>query len=489
MTLHRLFAVLLACGLAAPSAVVTAQDRPVVFVHGFLSSPGTWAEAATRLQSRLAIQPLIPSVPWLETFESQAGAIQNQGGSILPANTIAVGHSNGGITAREWSKSHPLGGVLTLGTPHRGALFMQRGTDFAHFSYDLYNALGLMWSYEVNRNELTWIFGVISASRAAAAAVNTATLGTLLSTAGIGIFAPVAGQMVPPSGYLATLNSPGNLVRELVTIPYRVGLVYVANDYWRAGFAVGLFPDYREWAYVSMASAVLAFEWAGTYIMFNYPPWNVAAQSVARELLRAAAWIRQLDPLWCWVVTDDSTCNTWHDGIVATDAQVYPGTVNYGIVGPAHLQETKWSDDTIAGAMTNIMGVSPRGGTPVSSPPAAGNPGGAGTLSPAQRLYADQQITSPNGRFVLRYQSDGNLVLYDVSSGPRWASGTAGAPVGWAELQVDGNFVIYGGSAPQWASGTDGNPGAYLQVHDNGEVVIHEGQTGIGLWWTGTGGL
>ena len=267
MVLHRVLAVVLTGVLTAQASLAIAQDRPVVFVHGFLGDVGTWADAAARLQSRLAIRAYVPTLPSRDTFESQAASIQNQGGSMLPSSTIAVGHSNGGIVAREWSKSHPLAGVLTLGTPHEGALFMQRGTDFAHFSYDLYNALGLMWSYEVTQNEFTWIFGVIAAARAAAAAVNTATLGTLLSTAGIGIYAPVAGQMVPPSGYLATLNSPGNLVRELVTIPYRIGLVFVAHDYWRAGFAVGLFPDQREWAYVGMTSAVLAFEWAGTYIM------------------------------------------------------------------------------------------------------------------------------------------------------------------------------------------------------------------------------
>jgi pimeloyl-ACP methyl ester carboxylesterase len=489
MTRHRILSALLVVSTLIHGSTATAQDRPVVFVHGFLGDSGTWAEAAARLQTRLAIQAYNPGLPSIETFETQASAIQNQGGYLLPLNTIAVGHSNGGIVSREWSKSHPLAGILTLGTPHEGALFMQRGTDAARFNYDLYNALGLLWSYEVSQNEFTWIFGVISAARAAAAAVNRATLWTLLSTAGIGYAAPVAGQMVPPSGYLATLNSGGNLVRELVTIPHRVGLVFVANDYRRAGFAVGLFPDQREWAYAGMVSAVLAFEWAGNYIVQHYPPWNAAAQSVARELFRAAAWIRELDPLWCWVITADRTCNTSHDGIVATDAQFYPGARNYGFIGPAHKQEAKWSDDLIAGVLTNIMGVRVRASSEVPPPPSGGNPTGPGTMTAGQRLYADQQIASPNGRFVLRYQSDGNLVLYDTWIGPRWASGTAGLPAGWAEMQVDGNLVIYGGGAALWASGTDGNPGAYLQVHDNGEVAIHDGQTGIGLWWTATGGV
>jgi hypothetical protein len=294
--------------------------------------------------------------------------------------------------------------------------------------------------------------------------------------------------MVPKSAYLGWMNSSVNLARESITVPYRVGLVYVAYDYRRAGFAVGLFPDQREWGYAAMVVGIAAFEWAGATLQRNYPPWNQPAQSTARFMFSAANFLRELDPRWCWAVTDDRTCNTAHDGIVATESQVYPNALNYGVYGPAHLQETRHSDDFLAAALTTVMHVPTRGGASPGLPTGPGA-GGPGTLVGGERLYPDQEIRSTNGRFALRYQSDGNLVLYDNAGPPRWASYTAGAGAGYVELQGDGNFVIYTSAGPIWASHTGGNPGAYLKVHDNGEVAIHEGASGVGIWWTGTGGV
>ena len=51
----------LALCLAALAPTAAAQTVPVVFVHGFKSSGGTWEAAAARLQSQLAIQPYRPT--------------------------------------------------------------------------------------------------------------------------------------------------------------------------------------------------------------------------------------------------------------------------------------------------------------------------------------------------------------------------------------------------------------------------------------------
>ncbi|MBV8884893.1 MAG: hypothetical protein JO235_12985 [Chroococcidiopsidaceae cyanobacterium CP_BM_RX_35] len=52
-------------------------------------------------------------------------------------------------------------------------------------------------------------------------------------------------------------------------------------------------------------------------------------------------------------------------------------------------------------------------------------------------------------------------------------------------MQTDGNLVIYGNSQAIWASGTAGNPGAFLQVQDDGNVVIYSSM-GQPLWTTST---
>lgn len=73
-------------------------------------------------------------------------------------------------------------------------------------------------------------------------------------------------------------------------------------------------------------------------------------------------------------------------------------------------------------------------------------------------------------RAVLRYQGDGNLVLYD-RRGPVWASDTNHVP-GYVEMQGDGNLVIYDASVtPVWSTGPAG-PGAWLEIDASGLRIL-----------------
>jgi chitinase len=128
------------------------------------------------------------------------------------------------------------------------------------------------------------------------------------------------------------------------------------------------------------------------------------------------------------------------------------------------------------------------GATPPTNPGTSG-----GQLTAGQRLTQGQALASANGRFHLAMQSDGNLVLYDggVGQNPIWATGTWNLPAGqrptYAELQTDGNFVLYNDARqPVWGAGIFGsfvNP--YLEVQNDGNLVIyHNGRTP--LWASGT---
>ena len=67
-----------------------------------------------------------------------------------------------------------------------------------------------------------------------------------------------------------------------------------------------------------------------------------------------------------------------------------------------------------------------------------------------------------------------------------WDAGTWGHSAGRAEMQTDGNFVIYDAAGtPVWATGTAA-AGAYLRVHGEGYVMVHDA-AGVGLWWSGSG--
>jgi len=57
----------------------------------------------------------------------------------------------------------------------------------------------------------------------------------------------------------------------------------------------------------------------------------------------------------------------------------------------------------------------------------------------------------------LRFQADGNLVVYDGMGQARWASGTSGTTGAELQLQADGNMVVYNGAGqPLWATFTPG---------------------------------
>lgn len=108
----------------------------------------------------------------------------------------------------------------------------------------------------------------------------------------------------------------------------------------------------------------------------------------------------------------------------------------------------------------------------------------ADTLLPQQALAPDQVLRSPNGRVVLNYQLDGNLVLY-LDGQPQWNSQTAGHAPGQAVMQGDGNFVVYDNDgAPAWSSGTAGHDGAVVTVQDDGNCVLYH--NGLPLMATNT---
>ena len=60
------------------------------------------------------------------------------------------------------------------------------------------------------------------------------------------------------------------------------------------------------------------------------------------------------------------------------------------------------------------------------------------------RLLVGQSLISNSGRYRLTYQSDGNLVLYDLATGTAlWWTGTFTNRPGQAVMQGDGNLVLY----------------------------------------------
>lgn len=106
-------------------------------------------------------------------------------------------------------------------------------------------------------------------------------------------------------------------------------------------------------------------------------------------------------------------------------------------------------------------------------------------LLPDQSLPAGTALVSLNGQHRAEMQTDGNFVVYRANGTPKWATGTDGRAIGDIFMQGDGNLVMYDASGAVWASGTDGRPGAFLVMQDDGNLVIYD-PAGTPLWATGT---
>jgi len=469
---------------AASSGVAAAQDVPTVFIHGLASGADAWRDTATRLEQQLRITAYAANLDWRDWYENQGRTLQSSGAG-LPASTVAVGHSNGGVVAREWSKWRPLRSIVTLGTPHQGALLASRALYVLGVNQQIFGSVNFLISILGGApNEFTWMWPFVAVHLGGVASITSMSVVELAATLGVATGVPVLGQMDPGSAYLSQLNSPPNLAREANAVAQRVGLVFVARDYWRAGIAVAVRPEWQDSVAQTTQTAIVVFDAAAAYLRSTYPPWNSTAQTLLNVFQDAAAKLRQLDQSWCWAVTNDSSCAISHDGVVATPAQFFPGGVNLGFYGPAHVREIASSPDILRDVFTNVLRVQLRTGGSSSAPTAPSGPG-AWSLVAGQRLLPDRDLASPSGTYVLRYQSDGNLVIYQQGGGPMWATSTEGQPAGHVEMQGDGNLVMYNAfGQPVWASGTWGFPGAFASILDDGHLVIIDG-TGVPVWWSG----
>lgn len=105
-------------------------------------------------------------------------------------------------------------------------------------------------------------------------------------------------------------------------------------------------------------------------------------------------------------------------------------------------------------------------------------------LSPAlpsgATLAPETQVTSPDGKYRLRYQSDGNLVLY-APTGAIWATNTAGTAAHVAAMQGDGNLVVYDTSLRAWWGSYPYVAGSHAYVQNSGRLSVNA-PNGAEIW-------
>ncbi len=101
-------------------------------------------------------------------------------------------------------------------------------------------------------------------------------------------------------------------------------------------------------------------------------------------------------------------------------------------------------------------------------------------IYPGQNLQKEKKYYAQNQQYYLKFQNDGNLVMYSKGNIPLWDSKTENRGAR-AEFQVDGNLVVYnGGGAAIFATNTGGR-GSLLIVQNDGNLVVY-GNRNNALW-------
>jgi hypothetical protein len=482
-------------GLMAASSA-WAQERPAVFLHGLKSSPDAWAGASTRLSQRTMIAPHLPSLDWRESYPSQARGLASL--SWLPGrSTVAIGHSNGGIVAREWSRNESLSGIITLGTPHSGAPLVTRFGEWASFASATSSYVAMVLNAFSGPSDTSWVISNVHSLLGWAIGYGQSAVVDVAVAMAIDYRFPVMTDMQPGSPYLTSLNSSANLNREASDVPRRAGIVSVANNYYWAGPMRAPAPEAADTIAAALYGTIAGLDFWAAWILAHSSHGDPSAIQQAQSLFSLAAHLASIDPIYCVMVSSvTSTQCVPNDGVVPHTSQRYPNALNIvlgtdGSWGPAHTRLTEQSDDTLYRTLVEVMQVPVRSEAPPPPPPSSPAPGGGSEgrtdlMLPGDVLRPGEGVRSNDGRFEFVYQGDGNLVLYQQGIAI-WASGTNGWNPGLVIMQHDGNFVMYdANSTPIWSSsGSLGYEGAWLIVQDDGNVVIYSGE-GIPLWDTGT---
>jgi pimeloyl-ACP methyl ester carboxylesterase len=213
-----------------------AQERPVVFQHGVVSNGQTWDGLATALRRELLIVPLQPSLAWWQGEQDQADALAAalNAGPYTGNDLLVVGHSNGGIVGREYTRrGGRASSIITVGTPHRGAPFANAwlsgeiGNDARFTARTIADPVMFFYQYDWEQRLPQ------PAVLAAGAFVDFMwDIGRFLC-GGLGIcnvrtteaLAPVIRQLASDySAYIANLNSAANLGSEHAQLSYRAGI-------------------------------------------------------------------------------------------------------------------------------------------------------------------------------------------------------------------------------------------------------------------------
>ena len=122
-----------------------------------------------------------------------------------------------------------------------------------------------------------------------------------------------------------------------------------------------------------------------------------------------------------------------------------------------------------------------------------GSGGHAATIAFGSALSAEQQLEassqqylrSPDKRYAVLMQSDGNLILYGPGYHVLWNTNTSGATR--LVMQTDGNLVLYNVNTALWQSQTGGTGSNRVVMQSDGNLVTYTASD-VATWQSFTSG-
>ncbi|HYW06211.1 MAG TPA: alpha/beta fold hydrolase [Longimicrobium sp.] len=310
--------------VAAACSSADAGAPGVLFQHGIFSSGETWRSLPGRLAADVRIgckfTPSLSSRNRLaDQSAEQVGRIQGYGHGSL----FLIGHSQGGLISRYTAQHHPhlVSGVITVGTPHRGAPITQTSRVVIGAVLAIPAAAALNGCTVPRGFRCGLAYGVVAAIPA-------------LATHGVDHAVPAFVDLRPGSDFQHNLNATPE------SFP-RVGIQSHAERFLvelRIQGDMAYFPDAGRDAVYDGKVRLAANVACGAV------GWLIGFTSQAKKCALTAGGTIAIDLIWNAMVSGFGKS----DGIVPAGSQVYPNAlrnIEMKDKAPSHTGETN-SEET-----------------------------------------------------------------------------------------------------------------------------------------------
>lgn len=325
--------------VAAAPCVASAQNQPMVFIHGLQNDGSAWAPTADYLAARFAIAPTYPTLGWRDYLSSQEARLNDALGGYT--GIPALGHSNGGLIGRYHAQRRGGGArinrLATIGSAHHEAAIANNAINgnIARYAQALAGAVANPVNFYATYDP-EWYLARTLGVRWAAHNINRfANYVPFAVAAGIGIdaYAPVLSDNAVGSGFVANLNASTSLATEQGQIASRVGIGTVANPY-DIMFQLLSPGNWRDWAKIRRSayhfakmSQIHYQNHPDPYLAANAYRWEIMA---IRMLDMDLVWHFQIGALQGYVCTSNGCYGGVYDsdGVVPLASQQYPGATS-----------------------------------------------------------------------------------------------------------------------------------------------------------------